>query len=398
MTNDNSKRIREYFTKKYSCDLEFIGLIKSLAYASLFVKNIHNPLTILCVAPAGEGKSQSSNELYNIFSGIMKKKDTFDYDNKIIKIGSDLTLHNLNKLSNSGKNIDGKLLLINDFTLMTSGKANHIIERFIKGISELLSDGFYKYGDFANTFTIIARCNIIFNLTDESFNRQFVNLIRDTFADRCLIIFYKMTDKNTNEMLYKRNSGTSLIQFGDKIKLKSMIINYEKYRSKIVDYTKKYAIITNSSKTRLYEKLLALACSHALLNDRDSLDDSDMDLLEELEKYLYTNNPFLPDFYLRGFAFIRLKKGESIYQIATEYCKYIDENFDDIDITFNAIYKRITRTLQKSGYRFAEKLGDNEKNIKDLEANVMAEKKKKKQEKELDEELEEEDSIEDEFN
>ena len=79
----NTKRILEYFKVKYGRSLMSVGLVKSLAVASLKVKNCF-PLNIINVSPAGHFKTRTSLEQLEIFG-----------KRNIINFGSDFTMHGL---------------------------------------------------------------------------------------------------------------------------------------------------------------------------------------------------------------------------------------------------------------------------------------------------------------
>ena len=62
----------------------------------------------------------------------------------------DFTIHSLQRIYASGRKINDKCLIINDVTLLLASKAPRTKARLIDALSELASEGHYKYSDWKN--------------------------------------------------------------------------------------------------------------------------------------------------------------------------------------------------------------------------------------------------------
>lgn len=321
MKNENSDRIIKYFEDKYVPSIAIIGLLKCISYVSLFVKNITYPLSIIDVGRKGEFKSRTSIELFDIFNGVYK--DVFnDFDNnKIIELGSDITLHEFANESKNGEKVNNKLLLLNDLTLAISSKSDKTINRLLLGFAELMSEGIYIYGDFSQKFKITARCNFIFNMTDVYFRINGKRLINSTFGDRCLIVFNKVKNPEMKIFLSEERKKVNRKKcFPDKIKVVRSDVDYKKYLGVIADLSLNYQYYSLSSSSRMFDKLIAIATSHALLNNRNYVDDTDIQFIKTIEK-----NLFNPDMYLNYFIIKHFIMGFSLYGIVKKYYQQTEE-------------------------------------------------------------------------
>jgi hypothetical protein len=191
-----AKQLENYYTKKYNKTVSPIAILKTLAVISSDFKQ-NNKLWILHVAPSRHLKTKTSEEQRNIFS---KKK--------LVEIGSDFTIHSLQReYKNSFHN---KCVIINDMTLLLGSKAPRTKARLIDAFSELASEGKYHYGDYGNDFTIKARFSLISNITPLSYLRNQKLLLGNTFTERCLIVYHKLSKDEMEDANVNRDIKNSL--------------------------------------------------------------------------------------------------------------------------------------------------------------------------------------------
>jgi hypothetical protein len=312
-----SKKIYDYFENKYY--LGYVGLIKAVCLASLKVQNrSYMPASNITIAPSGQFKSRTSIEIMSIF-----QPSTY------IDLGSDFTMHSLMEKFKGGKLCNNKSLLINDLTLLFSTKKRQTKDRLVNGLAEVLSEGKYTYSE-RNSPSIIfkSRINIIANITRESYLRNRASFLDNTFGERLIPIFFGLSDEKQLELI--RNSAERKKQeFGDKIKLnKQEISNFEEFLDEVIELCRKYQKIALSpSLSRAEDKIKGLIGGLCVLNDRDKMFKSDIDLVTEFLQYFC--DPLNTEFvimscYLQGksikeIVFETRKSEAYIYRIIGKY-------------------------------------------------------------------------------
>ena len=278
--SDNTKRILEYFKVKYGESLMAIGLAKSLSVASLKVKECF-PLNIVNVSPAGHFKSRTSIEQVEIFG-----------KRNIINFGSDFTIHGLAEQYDKGRGINNKTCLINDLTLLFGSKSKQAKERLINALAEMLSEGSYAYKNFKENWEMKARISLIGNITIETYMKYYKELLESTFGERCLTL-YNVVERDEEASFNKEKRERIAIDFGDKVKLKSRCVDYSEYNDFFVDLAKKWQILNLSpSQTRVFDRVVSVAKSNAVLNGRGMINDDDLAVLGIVQKALI--NPLSP--------------------------------------------------------------------------------------------------------
>jgi hypothetical protein len=104
-------RLESYYSRKFGQVVTPVAILKTLAViSSTFKKNAK--LWILNVAPSRHLKTQTTQEQTHVFS-----------EDKLVYVGSDFTIHGMNRDYDSGRKIDGKCVLNNDMTLLLASKA-----------------------------------------------------------------------------------------------------------------------------------------------------------------------------------------------------------------------------------------------------------------------------------
>ena len=128
--------------------------------------------------------------------------------NKLVYLGSDFTIHSLEKDYREG--LDKKCLLINDLALLLGSKAERTRQRLVNALAELYSEGVYIYRDWQKTFKIKGRFSLLANITRYMFYRNRGGLLGNTFLDRCLVVYYRLTDQEMSRGNLEREERNKL--------------------------------------------------------------------------------------------------------------------------------------------------------------------------------------------
>jgi hypothetical protein len=304
----NTKRIVDYFNKKYGQMVTPVALAKSLAVVSLRVKNVF-PLNIINVSPAGHFKTRTSSEQFGIFGSA-----------RIINFGSDFTIHSLAREFDKGRKIDNKCCLINDLTLLLSSKAKSTKNRLINGLAELLSEYSYHYGDFQKDMNIDAKISIIGNITLESYMNYNKELIESTFGERCLTLFHFVTEKEEMDFNLTKQERLKMT-FGDRLTLKIGSVDFVEHIPEINRIAMKWkALSLSPSGTRCFDRVMSVLGSNAVLNGRSKLVPDDFMVLEMLEGHLM--NPLSPHLEIVRLALQGLSHKEICIKLGRDPVKY----------------------------------------------------------------------------
>ncbi|MHA3964988.1 MAG: hypothetical protein AM325_015785 [Candidatus Thorarchaeota archaeon SMTZ1-45] len=270
----NTKRILDYFRGKYGGSVAVIGLVKSLAVASLKVKNAF-PLNIISVSPAGHFKTRLSVEQFSIFG----KRDIVDF-------GSDFTIHGIAEQYDKGRKINNKTCLINDLTLLFGSKSKQAKERLINALAELLSEGSYGYKNFRGNWELNARISLIGNVTIDSYMKYYKELIESTFGERCLTVFYIVDDDDSSKFSKENEKRIGMV-FGDRVNIRRCVVDYRDFIDKFCEMAKPWRLMSLSpSLTRTFDRIVSIACSNAVLNGRQKVCDEDLVVLGLVQAYL----------------------------------------------------------------------------------------------------------------
>lgn len=283
--NRNAQLIYNHVEAKYK--LGVIGIIKAIAVSSITLKSIE-PLNFLIIAPSRQYKSQTSTE-------IKKALETKNY----IDIGSDFTINSMLTLD-EGKNhkfFNNKTLFVNDLTLLLASKNKQAKDRLINGLAEVLSDGVYVYSErqFAD-LELKARMNLIGNVTLESFIHNQKTFFENTFGERFIRIFYKLTKEQQLELAKTRDERKKIdwkkTNTGsyDKIKLDTQIKTVsmsKEIKDIIIEKTKGWTIFTQTTNIDdLYNKMVSIVKSYVKLNNDSVVKKEDLYILDVILPYL----------------------------------------------------------------------------------------------------------------
>jgi len=271
-----SRKIYKFFTDKIC---ETIGIIGVLKACSIVSAKLDRPkLNLFVIAPTGQFKSVTSHELIKIFpKGYMKN------------VGSDFTIHSL------AEEFKGKVpktcISINDFTLLMASKSKRTRDRLTGGLAELLSDGYYLYGERQGKIQLIGNPSCIVNMTAESYSKHEKNFEISTFTERFLTVFYSLTLEEMENFVKNKHIKRQIIFEEKKFKGKKFVLkNIDEYRDWISQKALLYSILSMRGYLRTADWIEGVLKSHAFLNKRDYICQDDVILIEKLETMI--NNPY----------------------------------------------------------------------------------------------------------
>jgi hypothetical protein len=270
----------------------------------------HVKLWVLNVAPSRHLKSQTTLEQTRIFPR-----------NRLVYAGSDFTIHSLQRIYASGRKINDKCLIINDLTLLLASKAPRTKARLIDALSELASEGHYKYSDWKDTLEIRARFSLAANITPQSFLYNQKMLLGNTFTERCLVVHHALTEEEMSEANLKRSQRVSMKieQFKATVKEEDVKITKED-EVKFDEYAKRWRILgAYSSSSSLFDMIKSVAVSYAILSGHRRITSAEYRYLDMLE--LYIRNP-LESVKLRILELAH--EGRSIHDI----CQILGQDYD----------------------------------------------------------------------
>lgn len=269
----NTERILEFFEKKYCKELAPVGLLKVCSIASSKINMPLPKFNVFVVAPTRQFKSKTTNDACGMF-----KKSYY------LKTGSDFTIFTLTKLYRENK-LKDKCIVVNDGTVLFSTKAKRTKDRLIGGLSELLADGEYIYGERLKDEVIKGKFSMIMNMTVESYDKYKYKLSSSTFLERFLTVYYNLP--------YSERKKFSL-EFNKRIKMKSPPIKFKRDvvlldindLEKISKYAHELSILSLKSYQGTFDALKSLIITHCAINNRDHTTDDDYNLLEYIKHYV----------------------------------------------------------------------------------------------------------------
>jgi hypothetical protein len=272
-----STELYELYSKKYSPSIAVMIIAKTCAVASLKVKNKDVlPLCVLDIGPSGHFKSRSSLALEDIFS----KKN-------VLYLGSDFTIHSL--MTEYGKEeLENRCILVNDFTLLLRAKTKKSAkDRLLMGLAELMSEGRYIYSERGQKMELNARISLVGNMTLEDYEDNEALLQGSTLSERLLVVYCHVSEKE-QEAFVKEEKERFGLKPTSKIKIKPIEIKLSQEDiQRITTIAKEWkAFIMSPSLPRVFDKIKALVCSHALLNGRDYLCDDEWKFLDLLRPHI----------------------------------------------------------------------------------------------------------------
>lgn len=274
--SDYAVRLEDYYNHKYGQVVTPIAIAKTLAVISSDFKQ-NQKLWILNVAPSRHLKTQTTAEQQLI---VQKSR--------LMYAGSDFTIHGLIRDYNSGRDIDGKCLLINDMTLLLASKAKQTRGRLIDALSELASEGRYIYSDFQHTYEVKARFSLIANITPHSFLVNRRQLLGNTFTERCLVLYHSLTDQEMSEANLKRETRNSMRIDRFKPAIHESDVHVSRQDTvRFDEYARRWRILAaSSSSSSLFDMIKSAAVAHAILSSQREITNDQYRFLDMLEPHL----------------------------------------------------------------------------------------------------------------
>ena len=318
-------KLEVYYARKFGQTVTPIAILKTLAIISSTFKK-HWKLWILNVAPSRHLKSQTTLEQMRIFP-----------KNRIVYPGSDFTIHGLQRIYASGRKINDKCLIINDVTLLLASKAPRTKARLIDALSELASEGHYKYSDWKDTLEIKARFGLVANITPQSFLYNQKMLLGNTFTERCLVVHHGLTEEEMSEANLKRSQRASMRieQFKPTVQEDDVKITRED-EVRFDEYAKRWRILgAYSSSSQLFDIIKSVAVAYAILSGHRKITAAEYRFLDMLEPYL--RNPL---------ESVKLRILELAHQGKTirDICEILHQDYDKyrpfVSRTINEYRKR----------------------------------------------------------
>lgn len=276
--SSSSQRIFDYINEKYGQLLSPVTLVKVCAIIAPSVSPHLPYLNIFNVAPTRQYKSQTSFEAQNMMSS------TYWAD-----LGDDITMNSI--LVRFKDKINRKCLFMNDCTALFATKSKNTKERLVSGLTVLLSEGRWFYGDRQSPNNVLeGRVSSVMNMSLESYNLYESKLLGSTLLERFLTIFHMMPLAEVQHNLEKSDERKKM-RFKGKLKFSTKgVTNLEDYKRVFIEFAKDYSVLSMKSINGSFDQIRNLAIAHACLNERDKIIDEDVELLRMVKPYL--ENPF----------------------------------------------------------------------------------------------------------
>jgi len=192
-------KLEKFFIKKFGVTAGGTAIIKLAAIASIKVKKLNIPLSLLCIAPSRHYKSKIYTEGIN---KILTK------NNSISELPSNITAHGLVEDVEKNKiQIKNKMLYHNDMNVTLCGRNKGLKATFLNSTSELLSEGSTGYSNkpSGGTHTISGRTALTANISSDAYNENRKLIYSTTFGNRVLRIYYAVPEEEQNELSINKN-------------------------------------------------------------------------------------------------------------------------------------------------------------------------------------------------
>lgn len=276
---ENSKKIIEYYDKKYGSPVGYAGLIKAICCGSIKIKNVF-PLSLLCVSTSQSFKSRTSEETSLLFPKYFEN------------FGSDFTIHSLMEKYHDGKDMSNKIGGINDMVVLFTSKSSRGKDRLLGAFAESLSEGRYTYSDFSGEIEWSpGRYGLVANMTFEKYELMQQELVESTFDERLLKFYYKVPLDTWNK--FNEQKDLRILMKPPKL-VYNMSIKSGEMKSeeniRINQYAEELRINSLSqSKGKCFDKIQSILYGNAALNNRNYLVEEDYKILDNILPF--TTNP-----------------------------------------------------------------------------------------------------------
>lgn len=274
----NSKKVWDYFNNRYGQLIAPVGLAKVCSVVSAKMRE-YPTFNVFNVAPTRQFKSITSADIKKIFS-----------NKYYLWLGSDFTVHSIKEQYE--KELNKRCLLINDGTLLFASKQKRTKDRLINALSELISEGFYKYAERIEQWTLTGRVSIIMNMTLESYQRYKNVLLGSTFLERFLTLFYMMPFREQKAFVMEKSQRLD-IKFEKITKKIKKNVKINGFLHVLTQKSRDFSILSGKSFLGTHDQIVSLAKSHACLNEREEICQDEIDFLDCLQNYM--KNPMSPN-------------------------------------------------------------------------------------------------------
>lgn len=267
-----SGKIFNYFNTRIGQYIAPIGLLKALAIHS--AGSAFPRLSVLHEARSREWKTKTTELAMQMFDKEM-----------YLHIEGEKTLHGIKR--DFGTDFDGKCIILNDGNLLFKSLSKRGRERWLSGISVLMTEKRYEYTDNVQSFILTGKISVLINIVTRAFTRHKNEIFETTLGDRMMIVHPWM--KEAYNIQCKRNFDASK---GLKPKVlitehnTRAIQNYKEYEKELLAYAKDYAILSVRSTPECMDIVKAIVRENARINDRNWIDEDDIMLVRILRKYL----------------------------------------------------------------------------------------------------------------
>ncbi len=210
--------------------------------------------------------------------------------------------------------------------------------RLIDALSELASEGHYKYSDWKDTFEIKARFSLIANITPQSFLYNQKMLLGNTFTERCIVAHHALTEEEMSEANLKRSQRASMKaeRFKPTVDEACVEITGED-EVRFDEYAKRWRLLgAYSSSSSLFDMIKSVAVAYAILGGRRRITAAEYRYLDMLEPYM--RNPL---------ESVKLKILELAHQgrSTPEICEILNEDYE----TYRPFVSRTINEYRRSG-------------------------------------------------
>jgi hypothetical protein len=194
----------------------------------------------------------------------------------------------MNRDYEGGRKLNNKCLAINDLTLLLASKVTRTSHRLIDALSELFSEGRYIYGDWQKRFEIKARFSLIANITPHSYHMNRHNLLGNTFLERCLVVFHRLTAEEMKAANLQRDRRGMLKppRFRQTVQEKDVLVT-KRDLERFNDVAERWQIAGGySSSSQTFDMVKSIAVAYAILNGSRCITRAELLFLDVLEPYL----------------------------------------------------------------------------------------------------------------
>jgi len=266
--NKASREIFDVFQKRYR--LGTVGVVGACVIASLTVTNC-KPVSLILVSPSGQMKSQIMRDL-----SLMFPKNS-------VMLESRFTPYGLSKRVGES-NLNNKTWIVNDMVRTFDGLSQTKISDLVGWLTEIISEG--KAGSTtANEYSMSARMNLLGSLAVVSYEELKRKFMSSTLNERILQFTYyvdKSVVREETRKQYRVGDAGLVKEFAP-----SVVEIREKDKKKSYEYADRLCVLGGYEKYSLRpdEMVVSLLSSHAKLNGRQKVNDSDFEFLDAIFPY-----------------------------------------------------------------------------------------------------------------